>query len=212
MADKTSEQPLAPVDSKVNSAIGQLSAMVDGELGDHEVELALHRLCQDSDLQGCWERYQLISGVLQGHSPAVFDVDFAGRVRQLIEDEALPQHPQPLTRPLLAWHKPVTGFALAASVVMVSLFGLRLTQVDTDTDTVLTAPKIATTPAPASIFSRPTPQSMSARLPVEDHRRELELTRARLDSYLVNHNGYASKSNMNGMLPYVRMVGYQNNR
>ena len=35
-----------------------------------------------------------------------------------------------------------------------------------------------------------------------------EPVEARLGSYLVNHNGYASMNSMHGMLPYVRMVNH----
>ena len=38
------------------------------------------------------------------------------------------------------------------------------------------------------------------------------LVDTRLNNYLVNHNNYASLNGMNGMLPYVRMVGYQADR
>jgi hypothetical protein len=34
----------------------------------------------------------------------------------------------------------------------------------------------------------------------------------RLDIYLVNHNEYAVDRGMQGMLPYVRMVGHEMNR
>jgi sigma-E factor negative regulatory protein RseA len=60
---------------------------------------------------------------------------------------------------------------------------------------------------PAS--STPFPVQVSLSPPVDE---TSEPTEARLNSYLVNHNGHASRNSMNGMLPYVRMVGYQTNR
>ena len=204
MAEKTAEQrpaqaahEVAPVDL----AASQLSAMVDGELPDAEMNLALRRLSRDNDTQGRWERYHLISDAVQGHLPAVFDAGFATRLREAIDREPLPQ---PTVRSLPAWYKPVTGFALAASVVLTALFGLQLTQPDAALLPDSNSPLAAST----SSASRPV-QAVSLNPPAAE---ASEPTEARLNSYLVNHNGYASRNSVNGMLPYVRMVGYQTNR
>lgn len=203
MADKTAEQRSTQVadDANIDIATSQLSAMVDEELDGMEVDLALRRMCRDRDLQERWERYHLISDVMQGHTPAAFDINFAARLRQAIEDEPLPQ---PAVRPLPAWYKPVTGFALAASVVLVALFGLKLTQTDA---TPASAPALAAnTPARTSTL----PVQVAALTPSASAPGAAnEPVEARLGSYLVNHNGYASMNSMHGMLPYVRMVGYQ---
>lgn len=203
MAEKTAEQrptqaahEVAPVDL----AASQLSALVDGELADAEMNLVLRRLSRDGDAQGRWERYHLISDALQGHLPAALDADFATRLRQAIDQERLPQ---PAIRSLPAWYKPVTGFALAASVVLTALVGLQWTQPDAGLtpDNPVAAVPASTTPLPAQVVVlNPSAGGVS------------EPTEARLNTYLVNHNGYASKSSVNGMLPYVRMVGYQTNR
>lgn len=203
MAEKTAEQrptqaahEVAPVDL----AASQLSALVDGELPDAEMNLALRRLSRDGDAQGRWERYHLISDALQGHLPAALDADFATRLRQAIDQERLPQ---PATRSLPAWYKPVTGFALAASVVLTALVGLQLTQPDAGLtpDNPIAAVPASTTALPAQVVALNPPADEAN-----------EPTEARLNTYLVNHNGYASRSSVNGMLPYVRMVGYQTNR
>lgn len=203
MAEKTAEQrptQAAHEVATVDLAASQLSAMVDGELPDAEMNLVLRRLSRDGDAQGRWERYHLISDALQGHLPAALDVDFATRLRQAIDQERLPQ---PATRPLPAWYKPVTGFALAASVVLTALVGLQWTQPDaglTPDNPVAVVPA-STIPLPAQVVALNPPTDETS-----------EPTEARLNSYLVNHNGYASRSSVNGMLPYVRMVGYQTNR
>ncbi|MDS4021754.1 MAG: sigma-E factor negative regulatory protein [Candidatus Competibacter sp.] len=195
MADKSAEQLSAPVANDMEMAASQLSAMVDDELEEREIDLALRRLNRDHDSKARWERYHLIGDAMQGHLPAALDIDFAARIRQAIEAEPLPL---PVARPLPAWYKPVTGFALAASVVLVALFGLKLTQIDTNF--VSTAQLAANTPSTPALI----PASLTQR--VDDASEPVE---ARLSSYLVNHNGYASMNSVPGMLPYVRMVGYQ---
>lgn len=204
MAEKTAEPRSAQAANddvaQADLAASQLSAMVDGELADAETDLALRRLCKDRHWQGRWERYHLISDALQGHLPAALDADFAPRLLQAIDREPLLQ---PAARTLPAWYKPVTGFALAASVALAALVGLQLSRPDvalTPGNPVATAPAVAT-PLPAQIAVLDPPAD-AADEPAE----------ARLNSYLVNHNGHASRSSVNGMLPYVRMVGYQTNR
>ncbi|MBK8534777.1 MAG: sigma-E factor negative regulatory protein [Candidatus Competibacteraceae bacterium] len=202
MADKTAEQQPAQFANDMSVVASQLSAMVDGELQDIENDLALRRLSRDRDARDRWERYHLISDALQDHLPAMIDTDFAARIRQAIAAEPLPL---PGAKPLPTWYKPVTGFALAASVVLMVLFGLKLTQ----TDIQPTAQLAAATPAlPISATALPiqTVASIQRSDPAS------EPVEARLGSYLVNHNGYASMNSMHGMLPYVRMVGYQTER
>ncbi len=210
MADKPAEQLSAPVEMNMNSAASQLSAMIDGELPGRESELVLRRLGRDHDLQGRWERYHLISDTLQGHLPASLDSGFAERIRLAIEAEPLPQ---PMVRLLPAWYKPVTGFALAASVVLVALFGLRLSQTDAALAPVETA--AVSRPAVTVIAAAPVAAPLQLAAIDQPAGNDAEVGApidARLNSYLVSHNGYASMNSMHGMLPYVRMVGYQTNR
>jgi sigma-E factor negative regulatory protein RseA len=189
MADKTAELASAPPAHDVPIAASQLSALVDDELADMEIALVLRRLSRDGDARDRWERYHLISDVIQGHHvPAALDTDFAARVRQAIEAEPLLQA---VARPLPAWYKPVTGFGLAASVALMALYGLKLA---------------TTTPVLSSPYGSLPIQMAAMTQPANPIGEPVE---ARLNSYLVNHNGYASMSSVNGMLPYVRMVGYQ---
>ncbi len=204
MADKTAEQLSAQVASENHIAASQLSAMVDDEMERPEMDLVLRRLDRDRELQARWERYHLISNVMQSHLPDALDLDFAARIRQAVEAEPLPR---PTAKPLPAWYKPVTGFGLAASVVLVALFGLKLTQ----TDTALSPEaQIAAAPATPIAISLPATARVVALNPQTDD--SSQPVEARLSTYLVNHNGYASMNSMHGMLPYVRMVGYQGDR
>ncbi len=203
MADKTAERQPAQLANDMNMAASQLSAMVDDELQDIESDLVLRRLSRDQEARDRWERYHLISNALQDHLPAMIDTGFAARIRQAIEADPLPL---PIVKPLPTWYKPVTGFALAASVVLMALFGLKLTQTDALQPNAQFANATPGLPAPAAFLPvqivTSSQRADSASAPVE----------SRLGSYLVNHNGYASMNSMNGMLPHVRMVGYQTDR
>jgi sigma-E factor negative regulatory protein RseA len=204
MADKTAEQQPAPLANDMSIAESQLSAMVDDELQDMEHDLVLRRLSRDRDARERWERYHLISDTLQDHLPTMIDVDFAARIRQAIESES---SPLPSVKPLPTWYKPVTGFGLAASVTLMALFGLKLLQTDVIQPT---APLTAATPVVFPVSTAAFPVQTMASIRQGDF--ASEPVEARLGSYLVNHNGYASMNSMHVMLPYVRMVGYQAER
>jgi sigma-E factor negative regulatory protein RseA len=205
MADKTAERQPAQLANDMDMAASQLSAMVDDELQDMESDLALRRLSRDQEARDRWERYHLISNTLQDHLPARIDPSFAARIRQAIETDPLPL---PVVKPLPTWYKPVTGFALAASVVLMALFGLKLTQTDPLQPVAQFANATPGLPAPAPAAFLPV-QAVASSQPADSARTLIE---SRLGSYLVNHNGYASMNSMNGMLPHVRMVGYQTER
>ena len=211
MAEKTAEPLSAPVATEANIelAASQLSAMVDEQLDAMETDLALRRLSRDGGLQARWERYHLISDALQGHLPDALDLSFAARIHQAIAAEPLPQ---PVARPLPAWYKPVTGFGLAASVALATLVGIRMNPPDAPT---ASAPLVSSTtpPPPAGLAAAPVRSTtiplQVAALNSSVNPLAAEPSAVRLNSYLVNHNGYASMNSVHSMLPYVRMVGYQ---
>lgn len=176
MADKTSEQ---------------LSALIDGECETPEVELAILRLCKDKELQACWESYHLISDALKNNIPEVINTGFCDRLSQAIATGSLP--PAKASVPQYSWRKPATGVALAASVAVVALIGLKAFQPGDAGSPTLTAAAPATERASASYAGPDGPRPFNPRL----------------NNYLVNHNEYASMASVNGMMPYVRMVGYQ---
>jgi sigma-E factor negative regulatory protein RseA len=200
MADKTGEQ---------------LSALMDGECGALEAELALRRLAKDNDLQARWQRYVLISEALKNGLPESIDTRFSGRLRDVIDGE-LPSSPsvdlEPPSigrRPLILagpklWYKPAAGFALAASVALIVVIGVdsgQPTRVDAGTG----GPELSST-AVGSIAAGPRRAEIQSATPSGVN------VNSRLNNYVVNHNEYLSTNSVHGMLPYVRMVGYEPTR
>lgn len=183
MADKTAEQ---------------LSVLVDGECETWELDFALRRLASDSELKMRWQSYHLISDALRNNLPHHYDPGFADRVKAVITVE---NSPHALSRSAgSSWRKPVTGLAVAASVglLAVTLWSLQ----PGDRHGAALAPPLAANPVPVY-------QASSASTSGVETERALQ---SRLNSYLVNHNEYASMNSVNGVLPYVRMVGYESRR
>lgn len=99
----------------------QLSAMLDGELGQDEARFLRRRLEHDAELSGCFERWQVCGDVLRGRQVSLLPPDFADRVARGIADGHVVMAPAAAGRRprLLRWGG---GAALAASVALVALF------------------------------------------------------------------------------------------
>ena len=176
----------------------QISALVDDELAEPEQVLLSKRLTEDALLRNRLSRYQLISDSLQNHLPPKVDPGFNIGVQLALQDDPDVQAgPARLAR----LFKPVAGLAIAASVAVVAVLSLQSVrqEVPSATSAIATAPvtdeSAGTDVAP--LFAN-TPEYSS--------------TGAQgLDVYLANHNEYAVNRGMQGMLPYVRLVGHDMN-
>ena len=112
----------------MNEAIRmQLSAFVDGELPENEAELLLRRLSQDAELRQQVAQFMAIGRAMRGE----VQVRGIDRLRSRVTDEidvelpmAAPAAEPPAANRLL---RPLAGFAIAATVALVAIFGLRQT-------------------------------------------------------------------------------------
>jgi sigma-E factor negative regulatory protein RseA len=176
-----------------DKSVEQLSVLVDGECEDWEVEFILRRLARDPVLKEHWECYHLISDAMKNNLPDLVDASFTGQIRQVIDAESAPQVPA-VVKPA-SYYKPLVGFGVAASAALiVGLLALK----------PLESPNRVSSGSIAKITSTESPTTSSP-----DTRPALE---SRLNNYLVNHNEYASMNSVHGVLPYVRMVGYEPKR
>ncbi|NJN46449.1 MAG: sigma-E factor negative regulatory protein [Candidatus Competibacteraceae bacterium] len=178
--------------------VEQLSALMDSECALPEVEMAMRRLTKDADLQARWQRYHLISDTLKNNIPDIIDLDLVERINQAISADP-PLHTYGLAKQS-TWNKPVTGFALAASVALVAFAGFQLAPFEVTSEPSLVAATAPISPAPS-----PDPSQSG----IANTNTSLE---EKLNTYLVSHNEHASMHSVHGVLPYVRMVGYQANR
>ena len=176
----------------------QISALMDDELSTAEQGLALQRLCKDQDLCGVWERYHLVRDALQSELPNMVDVDLATRIMAGVEQEP-PLHPgRELRGTVRTVLKPVAGLAIAASVAVVSVVGLQAYRQSQSMDQGL-PPALANAHVQGGQVRLASENRWASQGP------EVE---SRLNGYLVNHNEYSSSPDFQGMMNYVRIVGY----
>lgn len=182
----------------------QLSALADDELDDVEQPLLVGRLQRDPELRACLGRYQLIGEVMRGAGDTA-TLGVADRVQQALADD-MPVSRAPGRVPL--W-KPVAGLAVAASVALVAI--LTVTSVNNE-DSAGNVPALATAD-PAPVISQTlTPDTLISQVgensgDAQWDRLDPEIDK-RLSGYLVNHNEYAASRGVQGVMPYVRIVGH----
>jgi hypothetical protein len=111
----------------------QISAFVDGELPQNESELLLRRLSQDAALRAQVAQYLKIGRLIRREREIP-------RMDELRKRLAMALGEQPDEAPVLpepsrsGWLKPAAGFAIAASVAVVALVGLRQADVPAGLD------------------------------------------------------------------------------
>ena len=132
----------------MNDAIRmQISAFVDGELPDNEADLLLRRMGQDAELRQTVADYLAIGRAMRG------EASFAGvdriheRVVAELDDKPLaePEHPTDTARGRSV--RPLAGFAVAAAVALLAIFGLQQTTAVNDTEAVSTSASVGDTAA-----------------------------------------------------------------
>lgn len=175
-----------------------LSALVDGELNDNELERALQLLSNNDTARARFQRHQLVSDVLHGHVSHNRTVDLTGRIAEALSDEPaiamVPKHKiLPIPFPTRFWRQ-ATSLALAASVGALAVMG------------VMNQPQNQLMPATAvaSIEQAPAKQMAVAQTGDRWTVGEPEVE-DRLNTYLVNHNEYAGASSV---FSYARVVTY----
>ena len=192
-----------------------LSAFVDGELQGSERHRVVDILYGNPELRRKWARFHLIGDALRRVGPVPGADAIADNVSAALAEEQIVHFKPRFRRPMF---HPIPGLALAVAIAGVAILGIH--RLDDDgarsrqiasvsrtepaavrsesTDPVWTESRIE------SVVARPA-GSEAARLQWSDVPPSAE---ARLNVYLVNHNGYAGIG-MRSVLPYARIVGYQ---
>ncbi len=172
----------------------QISAAVDDELEESELQLVVRRMATDSALRAYWARYHLTSDVLRQHYTPGLDARFAERVAGAITAEPVPRVPR--MRRTASLLKPLAGAAIAASVAAVAVLGVQMLQREAGSD------------AARIVAVSDHPQWEREVSSVQDWDGSSPEARSALNSYLLSHNGHSGSVGIQGVLPYVRIVGY----
>ena len=174
-----------------------ISALVDGEITESELDSIILQLEGDDELQGAWDRYNLISDALHNNLTREIEPAFHKRISAALENEPTILAPRksrknPISIP---WVKQAAGLSVAASVTAIAIFSIQNMDQDSGQH-----PAVAAAPSPQEYvrIAKQNPDRKAA--PVKDGEQ--------LDPYLVNHNELSSRSKLGGAIPYARIVSH----
>jgi sigma-E factor negative regulatory protein RseA len=190
----------------------KLSALVDNELDELDERRVMKALENDADLRQTWERYHLVRSVLHQDLDVLVPSGMAARVAARIESE--PANVASFRRRKISH---VAGtLAMAASVAVIAVAGVQwfnrpvTVPVSSLVAGAQSVPVNSVAAPVASLAaSQSAPDNFIRAGATHWDVKEPE-TESTLNTFLVEHNEFASSSGIGGMMPYVRVVGYDN--
>ncbi|MFU8765676.1 MAG: sigma-E factor negative regulatory protein [Haliea sp.] len=185
-----------------------LSALMDDEANELELQRLLGQLGEDEALRQTWVRYNLARSVISGQPVGRLSIDISQQVSAAIAADGAPASGiwQRMTRPL-------ASFAVAASVMTVVVFGGQQLYQAGEPDNGA-APPLTTTgvsavgfvnslgavPLRASYGNQAVPElEPAARTAYR------ELARQRMYLYMQEHAEHAALNSPQGLIPFARV-------
>lgn len=185
-----------------------LSALMDDEANELEVQRLLGQLGKDEALRQTWVRYNLARSVMSGQPVGRVNLDISQQVSAAIAADVQP--------PVGVWQRltrPVASLAVAASVTAVVVLGGQQLYLAGDPDAGIAAPVAATgvsavgfvnslgaVPLRASYGNQAMPElEPAARTAYR------ELARQRMYLYMQEHAEHAALNSPQGLIPFARV-------
>lgn len=169
----------------------KLSALVDGDVQDDDVQSQLARIESDAGLRSAWNTYHLIGDALRGNvSP-----DLTSRVAARLQNEPATLAPRRKPAGLGRWAwLAMPAAAGVAAVTLVVWTAVPIWQAE---------PQIASGRIAAGGMAVPGPVTAVSLSASEPRTLASEIE---VDNYLFAHQRYAHASVMQGVVPYARTI------
>tara|TARA_R110002110_G_scaffold406421_1_gene626347 strand:- start:159199 stop:159810 length:612 start_codon:yes stop_codon:yes gene_type:complete len=190
-----------------------LSALLDDEANELELERVLSKIGDDGDLRNTWTRYSAVQASFSGHHAARLDLDISSRVRDALSSEDVAETSRQAAPTLRErWLRPVASFAVAASVAAVVVVGgQQLSQIGAAPGGA--APSLAVSGSPVGMVNSLGATSVRASLgsqaiPVlqpASRTAYQELARQRMQKYMQQHAEHAALNSPQGLIPFARV-------
>ena len=190
-----------------------LSALLDDEANELELQRVLAQIGDDPDLRQTWVRYNLVHAVAAGQDVAHCNLDVSSQVRQAIAGATPAASVAAPSRFKQHFLRPLTSLAVAASVTAtVVIGGQQLAQMEdgsygdnrgavaSSVSPVGMVNSLGATSVQASYGTRPVPV-----LQPTNHTAYEKLARQRMAKYLQEHAEHAALNSPNGLVPFARV-------
>lgn len=161
-----------------NRDADKISALVDDELAGWEVNPVVKSLRHDPGMQECWRNYHLIGDAMRGALPRHVKVDLSERILEALEKEPVFINPRADQAPVSTGTHPrskaTIGFALAASMTAIAVFGVTGIDQGAGPDGTAAGIVIASPQPQVSVEAEPMLTSLMAELDAAETRAEAD--------------------------------------
>jgi sigma-E factor negative regulatory protein RseA len=171
----------------------KLSALLDGELEPIELEQTVKQTVAEPQMRGAWGRYYLIRDVMRQQLDSLAAPGLVDAVSSRLVSEPSILVPRRRSALRAKAVQMVAGLAVAASVAAVAIVGVRWYSPDEE------APQLVAQSVQEADYVRGGATRWQAVSTDVEHD---------LNMYLVQHSEFTPTSSMNGVMSYVRFVGY----
>ncbi len=187
-----------------------LSAVMDGEADELELQRVLRQIGEDEPLRQTWMRYHAASAAVSGQTVTHVHVDISSRVRAALDDDADARSADSRWQ---AWRRPLASFAVAASVAATVVLGGQQLATLGGAASTPEAETIATGVSPVGMVNSFGATSVQASfgtrsVPVLQPATRTayhELARQRMSQYSQMHAEQAALNTPQGLLPFARV-------
>ena len=178
-----------------------ISRLMDDDVGTN---VSFKEITNNEEALDTWNRYHLIRDALQQNLSPRIDVELHKRVMNELENEPVVLAPK--RKSPSQFVKPLTGFAIAASVMAAVLIGVQTNNVEQQVSPELVASNSASFAPQAPVATNAIRTVSSSSI---DTNNANAISEANLNRYLINYNELRANRGVQGMVPYVRIVGYE---
>ena len=185
-----------------------LSALLDDEANELELERVLSHIADDDDLRQTWVRYNAARATVSGHQLTHMGLDISSQVRLAITD-----HNEPGDGLKQRFLRPLTSLAVAASVAAtVVIGGQQLAQIG-GTEAYDSNQSLAASASPVGMLNSLGATTVQASygtraIPVLQPATRTayqELARQRMQKYMQEHAEHAALNSPQGLVPFARV-------
>ncbi len=190
-----------------------LSALLDGEANELEMERVLSHIADEENLRQTWVRYNVVRATVSGHQLAHLQLDISSQVRQAITAQRTPAVASTGTGLRQRFLRPVASLAIAASVAAtVVIGGQQLAQIG-GADAYGNSQAVAASASPVGLVNSLGAttvqasygtQSIPVLLPATRTAYQ-ELARQRMQKYMQEHAEQAALNSPQGLIPFARV-------
>jgi sigma-E factor negative regulatory protein RseA len=190
-----------------------LSALLDDEANELELERILSRIADDDELRQTWVRYNAVRATVSGHQLAHIKLDVSTQVRQALAEQRAPSAAHTATSLRQRFLRPVASLAIAASVAAtVVIGGQQLAQIG-GADPYGNGQAVAASASPVGLVNSLGATTVQASygtqtMPVLQPATRTayqELARQRMQKYMQEHAEQAALNSPQGLIPFARV-------